>query len=131
MEHKDRKRLRISCFDYSNNGAYFVTLCTKNRNKILCEIVGDDALVVPTIIGNKVLECIKNIEIVYTGVYLDYFVIMPDHIHFVLFFEEIKKHDVTLSLPKIMKDFKSVTTRYYKKIHLIMSRCGSVRIMNI
>ena len=96
MEYKDRKRLRISCYDYSNNGVYFVTLCTKNRNKILCEIVGDDALVVPSIIGNKVLECIKNIEIVYTGVYLDYFVIMPDHIHFVLFSKKSKSTIILL-----------------------------------
>lgn len=64
MEYSERKRLRLPCFDYSDNGAYFVTLCTKNRANVLSKIVGNDALVVPTAIGEKVLECLKNIETV-------------------------------------------------------------------
>ena len=36
-----RKRNRLQNFDYSSNGAYFVTICTEGRRKTLCEIVGD------------------------------------------------------------------------------------------
>ena len=115
MEYSERKRLRLPCFDYSDNGAYFVTLCTKNRANVLSKIVGNDALVVPTAIGEKVLECLKNIENVYNGVTLDYYVIMPNHIHAIFFFNNISKQKCHLDLPKIMKDLKSVTTRFHKK----------------
>ena len=33
-----RKHLRLSSYDYSENGAYFVTICTKNRENILATI---------------------------------------------------------------------------------------------
>ena len=34
-----RKELRISQYDYSSNGAYFVTVCIKDRQPILSEII--------------------------------------------------------------------------------------------
>lgn len=33
-----RKRNRLKDYDYSQNGAYFVTLCVKDRAELLCEI---------------------------------------------------------------------------------------------
>ena len=41
MEHLARKQNRLSDYDYSTNDAYFVTICTQDRKKILSEIVGD------------------------------------------------------------------------------------------
>lgn len=38
MKRMDRKKLRLNGFDYSTNGAYFVTLCTINRKCILSSI---------------------------------------------------------------------------------------------
>ena len=47
-ELQKRKRNRLKEFDYSSNGAYFITVCTKDRAKILSNItVGDGALDVP------------------------------------------------------------------------------------
>lgn len=43
METPNRKPNRIEDYDYSQNGAYFVTICTQDRKRILSEIVGDDA----------------------------------------------------------------------------------------
>lgn len=40
-ELPNRKPNRLNNFDYSTNGAYFVTICTKDRKCILCDIVGD------------------------------------------------------------------------------------------
>ena len=48
MEKMERKRLRLEEFDYSQNGAYFVTVCTKNRKVILSRVhVGQAALSLP------------------------------------------------------------------------------------
>ena len=41
MNLPQRKRNRLRNFDYSSNGAYFVTICTAGRRKVLCDIVGD------------------------------------------------------------------------------------------
>ena len=47
MGLQERKLNRLSGYDYSTNGAYFVTICTQDRKKILSNIVGDDAHIVP------------------------------------------------------------------------------------
>ena len=44
---KKRKNLRIPEYDYSTEGYYFVTICTKERIKILSKIVGADEPVRP------------------------------------------------------------------------------------
>ena len=41
MEFQQRKINRIPEYDYAQNGAYFVTICTQNRKKTLSSIVGD------------------------------------------------------------------------------------------
>lgn len=54
MEHSDRKRIRLESFDYSQNGLYFITICTKDRIPYLSRIipsenVGEAALGLPLI----------------------------------------------------------------------------------
>ena len=46
-EWPQRKRMRLKNYDYSQNGAYFITVCVKDRKPILSKIVGDDAHIVP------------------------------------------------------------------------------------
>ena len=47
MNLPNRKQNRLENLDYSKNGVYFITICVKDRKKILCDIVGDDAHIVP------------------------------------------------------------------------------------
>ena len=46
----ERKNLRLQSFDYSSNRAYFVTVCTQNRQRLLCDIKkgidGNDAVLI-------------------------------------------------------------------------------------
>ena len=85
-----RKHPRLKNFDYSENGLYFLTLCVKNKEKLLCEIVGRGVLDAPSItltsIGKNVekhIETINNVEMVSVEKY----VIMPDHIHLLIFID--------------------------------------------
>jgi len=39
-----RKNNRLGKYDYSQNGAYFITICVKDRKEILSEIVGAGVL---------------------------------------------------------------------------------------
>ena len=63
MEHNERKLNRLTNYDYSRNGLYFITICTKDRIRYLSDIydVGNAALGVPTAskivgVGDGVLD---------------------------------------------------------------------------
>lgn len=61
MELPMRKPNRLYEYDYSTNGAYFVTICTQDRRKILSTIVGDDAHIVPKPYGIVAEKYIRNV----------------------------------------------------------------------
>ena len=87
MELSQRKPNRLSDFDYNQNGAYFVTICTQDRKKILSDIVGDGSPV-PKPCGMVAEEMIAQITIKYPSAAVDKYVIMPDHIHLLLVFDQ-------------------------------------------
>jgi len=86
MEFAERKPNRLSEYDYSQNGAYFVTICTQDRQKTLSSIVGDGSPV-PKLCGQIAGEFIRQIPLKYASVNVDKYVIMPDHIHLLLRFD--------------------------------------------
>ena len=86
MESPKRKPNRLCEYHYSQNGAYFVTVCTQDRKKILSSIVGD-GFPVPKPCGIIAEEFIRQIHVKYPSVAVDNYVIMPDHIHLLLRFD--------------------------------------------
>ena len=78
MELPQRIPNRLSDYDYNANGAYFITICTKDRKPILSQIVGDDAHIVPKPYGRVVEKYICNVP------EIEKYVIMPDHIHMII-----------------------------------------------
>ena len=83
MELQQRKPNRIPEYDYSQEGAYFVTFCTEDRKPILSTIVGD-VFPVPKPLVLIADEYIRKIPEKYPPVSVDRYVIMPDHIHILL-----------------------------------------------
>ena len=88
MNYPKRKPLRLPHYDYSSPGAYFVTICTKDRRCILSKIaVGADALGGPclqlTDIGEAVEQHILSTARI-PGFHVDKYVIMPNHIHMIM-----------------------------------------------
>ncbi len=69
-----RRSIRLNGYDYSQSGAYFVTICTRNRELLLKH--------------NEIKEIVERqwlwVEERYHYVILDEFVIMPNHIHGIL-----------------------------------------------
>ena len=84
MNLPKRKPTRLKGYDYSQNRAYFVTICTKDRQCILSKIVGEGLCALPrhtlTQIGGEIEKSIQFINNNYIGVTIDKFVIMPNHI---------------------------------------------------
>lgn len=87
MNLPKRKPNRLKDYDYSQSGAYFITICSHNKQCIFSHIVGGGALDAPK---NTLTETGKIIEkyIVSTNnildITVDKYVIMPNHIHLIL-----------------------------------------------
>ena len=88
MKLPDRKRIRLKGYDYNTPGWYFITICTRNKEKLLCNIVGTDVLGGPQIIftdaGNIISEQLALMSNFYSHAKIDKYVVMPNHIHFIL-----------------------------------------------
>ncbi|MEK6634824.1 MAG: hypothetical protein AABY38_00575, partial [Planctomycetota bacterium] len=74
-----RRSIRLKGYDYSRAGAYFVTICVKNKENPLGKII--DGEVFLSGIGRIAEECWNKIPTHYPCVQLDKYVIMPNHIH--------------------------------------------------
>ena len=88
MELPKRKPNRLTEYDYSQPGAYFITICTKNKKKLFWENVGA-SIARPekpqlSFYGNVVQEAILNIPKIYPTISVDNYVVMPNHIHLLL-----------------------------------------------
>lgn len=82
-----RKANRLPGHDYSSCGAYFITICVKDKSFQLSHIVGAPIgrpSIELTEYGKIVYEAVNNIEKKYLGSKLENYVIMPDHIHLLL-----------------------------------------------
>src|ERR1700676_3822247 len=77
-----RRSIRLQGYDYSRAGAYFVTICTHNRECLFGEIV--DAGMGLNDGGRMVLTCWGASAAHFSRVELDEFVVMPNHVHGIL-----------------------------------------------
>ena len=89
----ERKPNRLKNYDYTANGAYFITICVKDRKCILSRIsVGADIIrpyqVQLTQSGQIVDKAIRSVSSHYDNVSVDHYVIMPNHVHLLLRIEE-------------------------------------------
>ena len=89
-EFPKRKKNRLENYDYSTCGAYFITVCTDKRKRILSRIVGVDVLGDPKNVkllphGMVADKYIKQMNEFYENLDVDQYVIMPNHIHLILF----------------------------------------------
>ena len=110
-----RKPTRLYHHDYSASGAYFITICTKNKEKTLSSIVGE-GLAPPecklSIYGKIAEQQLLNIQKHYPNVTLDKYVIMPNHIHMILILRETAGGaSPSPTVSDIICTFKSLTTR--------------------
>jgi len=106
MKLPSRKPNRLKAYDYSLPGVYFVTICAKNKENVLCEIVGDDAHIVPKLPGRIAEKYLKTM----TGI--DKYVIMPNHIHIMLVIDgPMKASAPTQSVSQLVKSFKILVTK--------------------
>jgi REP element-mobilizing transposase RayT len=80
--NKERKNIRLSYWDYSSSGEYFITICCKERNSFFGEIKENEMILseIGLISSKYWLEIPEH----FPHVKLDEFVVMPNHIHGIL-----------------------------------------------
>ncbi len=125
---KGRRSIRLNEYDYSQAGAYFLTICTKDR---LC-LFGKDVAGKFTInnYGKIILGFWKDLNQLYPNVKTDAFVVMPNHVHGIIMVEEKVGaiHEVPLQnrnhkmkrrqmlIPKIVGTFKMKSSKQINAI---------------
>ena len=87
-ELKNRKTTRLKDADYNRNGVVFITICTKDRRCVLSHIVGtgvpDGPQIELTRYGQIADKYIKQLNDFYNDLSVESYVIMPNHIHIML-----------------------------------------------
>ncbi len=130
-EKHRRRSIRLQGYDYSRQGAYYVTICARNRECIFANPVGaslagallftcalsfaDDISFTDTWIGRIINNNWRNIPHEYGDVDIDEFIIMPNHLHGILIFSTGDKRapardaptGFAASLGQIIGSFKS------------------------
>lgn len=81
-EKHHRHSIRLKGYDYAQTGAYFVTLCTHNRECLFGEVV--DGQMRLNEAGHMLAEEWDALSNRFPGVVLDGHVIMPNHVHAIL-----------------------------------------------
>lgn len=132
MDFSNRKPNRLSDYDYSQNGAYFITICTKDSKCILSQIVdkasvGDGVLDVPKIhltkYGKIVNDRIIEMNNIYKNVSVEKYVVMPNHVHLLIVINNYNESicDGTSRTPSptrqnsVISSFVSTFKRYTNK----------------
>ena len=130
-----RKPTRLKDFDYSTPGAYFVTICTRDRKHIFSEIVIPNAAtteVTNSAVGEglappeytvKLKPCgkvaqeqLRLLETRFASVTIEDYIIMPDHIHaIILLHEQAGGASPSPTLDGVLCAFKSLTSRICKR----------------
>ncbi|PKN86592.1 MAG: transposase [Chloroflexi bacterium HGW-Chloroflexi-8] len=77
-----RRSIRLKDYDYSQSGAYFVTIVTYNRSHLFGEIVNGMMKVNDT--GFVAQIEWKKLSFRFSGISIDNFVVMPDHMHAII-----------------------------------------------
>jgi len=123
-----RQSIRLGGYDYTNAGMYFVTICVDDQSFLFGRIAGE--AMVLSAVGQIILRTWEELPSHYTGVEVDRFVVMPNHVHGIIVlttgyrgpgvvpFREGPRHvegQKVLSLGDVVMRFKSLAYTAYRK----------------
>jgi putative transposase len=112
--------IRIQDFDYSQPGAYFVTLCAYQKILLFGEIT--QGIVHLSKLGEIARQELERLPHKFPRIQLDTFIVMPNHIHMLITISgndaaiqpattEAFRHPVAGSIPTIVRTYKASVTR--------------------
>lgn len=122
-DKRRRRSIRLKDYDYSQAGAYFVTICTYNKECVFGDI--KDGKIELSEIGKVASKYWVEIPEHFSCVQLDEFVVMPNHIHGIVIinsvgvqnFEPLQhkyQHIIPKSIGSIIRTYKSAVSHWCK-----------------
>ena len=93
LDENQRKSTRLRGYDYTQAGAYFITICTHTRECLLGEVVNGEMR--PNEYGNIANARWNEIPVHFSDVGTDSFVVMPNHIHGIIVLSDDCRGGVT------------------------------------
>jgi putative transposase len=113
---------RLKNWDYGSNGAYFVTICTKNREHYFGEI--ENKKMILSELGKVAYEFWEEIPNHFPFVELGNFVIMPNHLHGILIIDKnaVVQTRLIASQPLITSQPGGITGNHNPMFHDNISR---------
>ncbi len=126
-DQKPRRRnsLRLQNYDYNQAGAYFVTVVVKGGEPVFGKVVGEEVEL--SKFGEIVEYAWLDLPNHHENISLDTFIVMPDHIHGIIFMYDTEATGVggihesplrtrrTMLLPKLMGRFKTMSAKEINK----------------
>lgn len=123
MDFKKRKQIRLKGYDYSQSGAYFITICTYNREPIFGFV--DNGTMKYSEFGKIAFNEILHTRIIRKkyGISINEFVVMPNHIHVIIQIVGTRRavsdssqceafaKPTKQSIPTVVRAYKSAVTR--------------------
>ena len=82
----NRQSTRLRGYDYSQNGAYFITICSYRRECLFGEIIAGQMRLNEA--GQVVADCWQQIPQHHPHDTIDQFIVMPNHLHGILLFDD-------------------------------------------
>lgn len=116
MEFPTRKPNRIKGYDYNQNGAYFITICTNEKKNLFWKYAWahierpEDVPNNYSEYGKIVDNAINQIQNHYPDIEVDKYVIMPNHIHLILMLSSCEPKNST-SISNVINQLKGSVTR--------------------
>jgi REP element-mobilizing transposase RayT len=113
-----RRSIRLRGYDYSQTGAYFVTICIQNRECLFGEIVGGEMQL--NDVGKIVQMTWDALPSHYPHIELDEWVVMPNHFHSIIVLANVgagsvgaglKPAPTRHGLPEIVRALKTFSSR--------------------
>jgi len=77
-----RRSIRLKGYDYARDGAYFVTICSQGRERVFGTVMKVEMRLNEC--GREVARCWTWLAERYPYVYLDEYIVMPDHTHAII-----------------------------------------------
>ena len=128
-QHPIRKIIRLKEYNYSQSGAYFITICTNDRKQILSEIRRGDPCGRPeselypeikTILSELGKICDEKIDYISDkyNITIPKYTIMPNHIHMLILIEYQSRATarVAPTIGTIVGGYKSIVSIEWLKI---------------
>lgn len=111
-EKPERKKMRLTDYNYSQNGFYFITICSHEHKPILGHIEEDKMIL--NDYAEKVDSLLMEMLERHKNITLDKYVFMPNHIHMILVIENECNDAVNESgIIEFIQEFKSKAVNIY------------------